>query len=66
MTLTDFAPHLVTHSRVTVSKLVNFVMESAAVLQTGTINSLLKKSEQGAKILKLLKENRFFKDGECG
>lgn len=50
----------------TVSKLVNFVVESAAVLQTGTINSLLKKFEQGAKKLQLVKEDGFFKDGESG
>lgn len=47
--LTGSTPHLVTHSRRTVSELVNFGVESAAVLQTGTTNSLLKNFEQGTK-----------------
>lgn len=55
---TGSPPHLFTHSRMKVSKLVNFVVESAAVLQMGTTKSLLKKFEQGWKKTQLEKENK--------
>jgi len=44
---TGSAPHLFSHRKIKVSKLVNFVVESAVVLQMGTTKSLLKKFEHG-------------------
>lgn len=60
---TGSAPHLLTHSRMKVSKLVNFVVESAVLLQVGTTKSLLKKFEQwwGKINKKMTRKKRGFK-----
>lgn len=68
VTFTGSAPHLVTHSRMAVSKLVNFVVESAAVAAVADRHNKFSVEEvwTGGQKLELVEEDRFFKDGKSG